>query len=132
MIIGIGNDIINIQRIGKVLNLYGKRFTNRIFTEAERKKSELRKDKESSYAKLFAAKEACSKALNTGISEGIRWKDLEVISLSNGKPIMELKGKALSFLEHLLPKNHDALIHMTISDDFPWVQAVVIIEALLH
>ncbi|RCL01225.1 MAG: holo-[acyl-carrier protein] synthase [Candidatus Tokpelaia sp. JSC085] len=132
MIIGIGNDIMNIQRIGKVLDLYGTRFINRIFTEVEQSQSEARKDSIASYAKRFTAKEACAKALGTGISVGIWWRELEVINLSTGKPTMKLRGRALFCLEELRPKNHHVIIHLTITDDYPWAQALIIIEALRH
>lgn len=130
MIIGIGNDIIDIRRVEKVLERHGQRFINRVFTDVEQKKSEGRKQRIASYAKRFAAKEACAKALGTGISRGVWWKDMGVINLPSGKPTIALTGNATQFLQNLMPKNHEAIIHLTITDDFPWAQAFVIIEAL--
>lgn len=130
MIIGIGNDIIDIRRVEKVLTRHGKRFINRVFTDIEQKKSEGRKQRAASYAKRFAAKEACAKALGTGIARGVWWKHMGVINLPSGKPTMQLAGQADILLQKLLPKNHKAVIHLTITDDFPWAQAFVIIEAI--
>lgn len=130
MIIGIGNDIIDIRRVEKVLERHGQRFINRVFTDIEQRKSEGRKQRIASYAKRFAAKEACAKALGTGISRGVWWRDMGVVNLPSGKPTMALTGNANQFLEKLLPKDHKAVIHLTITDDFPWAQAFVIIEAL--
>ncbi|UXM95977.1 holo-ACP synthase [Bartonella sp. HY329] len=130
MIIGIGNDIIDIRRVEKVLERHGTRFINRVFTDVEQKKSEGRKQRVASYAKRFAAKEACAKALGTGISRGVWWKDMGVINLPSGKPTIALTGNATIFLKNLMPKDHEAIIHLTITDDFPWAQAFVIIEAL--
>lgn len=130
MIIGIGNDIIDIRRIEKILDRYGERFIRRVFTKTEQQKSESRKLRASSYAKRFAAKEACAKALGTGIAQGIWWRDLGVVNLPSGRPGMELEGKACLQLEQLLPREHAAVIHLTITDDYPWAQAFVVIEAL--
>ncbi|UXN07115.1 holo-ACP synthase [Bartonella sp. HY761] len=130
MIIGIGNDIIDIRRVEKVLERHGQRFINRVFTDIEQKKSEGRKQRIASYAKRFAAKEACAKALGTGISRGVWWKDMCVINLPSGKPTINLTGNATNFLQKLLPAGHEAVIHLTITDDFPWAQAFVIIEAV--
>ncbi|WP_317993020.1 holo-ACP synthase [Bartonella gliris] len=130
MIVGLGNDLIDIRRIERMLVRYGDRFVQRIFTDIERNKSENLKKKSSSYAKRFAAKEACAKALGTGIACGVNWKDMGVINLPSGKPIMKLTDRAQIQLQKLLPPHHDAVIHLSITDDFPWAQAFVIIEAL--
>lgn len=130
MIIGIGSDMIDIRRVEKVLERHGNRFIERIFTPVEQKKSEGRKNRVASYAKRFAAKEACAKALGTGISQGVWWKDMGVVNLPNGKPTMMLTNHAKTFLEQLIPEAHKAVIHLTITDDFPWAQAFVIIEAV--
>ena len=130
MILGIGNDMIDIRRVEKTLARHGSRFTERIFTSVERIKSEGRKNRVASYAKRFAAKEACAKALGTGISRGVWWKDMGVVNLPSGKPTMELTNNAKRFLEKMTPKGHKAIIHLTITDDFPWAQAFVIIEAV--
>lgn len=130
MILGIGNDMIDIRRVEKTLSRHGSRFTERIFTSVERIKSEGRKNRVASYAKRFAAKEACAKALGTGISRGVWWKDMGVVNLPSGKPTMELTNNAKRFLEKMTPKGHKAIIHLTITDDFPWAQALVIIEAV--
>jgi len=130
MIIGIGSDLIDIRRVEKSLERFGTRFTERCFTEIERAKSDGRKNRAASYAKRFAAKEACSKALGTGLAEGVFWKDMGVVNLPGGKPTMRLTGGALERLRQLLPEGHAARIHITITDDFPLAQAFVIIEAL--
>lgn len=130
MIIGLGSDMIDIRRIEKTLDRYGERFINRVFTEVEQKKSEGRRMRAASYAKRFAAKEACAKALGTGIARGVWWRDMGVVNLLSGKPTIKLDGNAQTFLEKLLPDDHEAVIHLTITDDYPWAQAFVIIEAL--
>ncbi len=130
MIIGIGNDLIDIRRIEKSLDRYGERFTARIFTEIEQAKSERRKQRAASYAKRFAAKEACAKALGTGLSRGVFWRDMGVVNLPGGKPTMQLTGGAAEQLRKMLPPGHRAVVHLTITDDFPLAQAFVIIEAL--
>ncbi len=130
MIIGIGNDAVDIRRIEKVLERHGERFTLRIFTETEVRKSERRRLKAASYAKRFAAKEACSKALGTGIRGGVFWRDIGVVNLPSGKPTVTLTGGAAERLEALMPPGHRAAIHVTITDDFPIAQAMVIIEAV--
>ena len=131
MILGIGSDLIDIRRIEKSLERYGERFIARIFTEVEKAKSERRKARAASYAKRFAAKEACSKALGSGISEGVFWRDMGVVNLPSGKPTMHLTGGAAEKLERMLPPGHRAIIHLTITDDFPLAQAFVIIEAVI-
>jgi holo-[acyl-carrier protein] synthase len=130
MIIGIGNDIIDIRRVEKTLDRYGERFIGRIFTEVEVRKSERRRERAASYAKRFAAKEACSKALGTGMRAGVFWRDMGVVNLPSGKPTMALTGGAAVRLAALLPSGHRAEIHLTITDDFPLAQAFVIIEAV--
>jgi len=134
MIIGIGSDLIDIRRVAKVIERHGERFLDRIFTPAERAKAERRAKNEkmvvATYAKRFAAKEACSKALGTGIAQGVFWKDMGVVNLPSGKPTMLLSGAAALILESLLPAGHRPAIHLTITDDYPLAQAFVIIEAL--
>ena len=130
MIIGIGNDVVDIRRIGETLDKYGERFINRIFTEVEIRKSEKRAQRAASYAKRFAAKEACSKALGTGFRAGVFWKDMGVVNEPSGKPTMVLTGGAREQLGRLLPPGHAARIHLTITDDFPYAHAFVMIEAL--
>ncbi|AGF74315.1 4'-phosphopantetheinyl transferase [Bartonella australis AUST/NH1] len=130
MIIGIGNDVIDIRRIEKILIRHGDRFIQRVFTDIEQDRSKNLRKSSCSYAKRFAAKEACAKALGTGIACGVSWKDIGVINLLSGKPVMELTNCAQTRLQKLLPPGHDAVIHLSITDDFPWAQAFVIIEAL--
>ena len=130
MIIGIGNDLIDITRIEKTLNRFGDRFIDRIFTATERSKSDRRAQRAASYAKRFAAKEACSKALGTGFRRGVFWRDMGVVNLPSGKPTMTLSGGALQRLEELTPAGMTAQIDITITDDFPLAQAIVIISAL--
>lgn len=130
MIIGIGNDIINITRIERSIEKHGDRFINRLFTEIEQKKSNQRHLSAASYAKRFAAKEACSKALGTGISKAVFWRDMGVVNLPGGKPTMKLTNGAAKRLAQLTPDGYEAHIHLTITDDGPLAQAFVIIEAL--
>jgi holo-[acyl-carrier protein] synthase len=130
MIIGIGSDLIDIRRIEKSLERHGQRFVQRIYTEVEQAKSERRAARAASYAKRFAAKEACAKALGTGMAEGVFWRDMGVVNLPSGAPTMALTGGAAARLDKILPKGHRALIHLTITDDFPLAQAFVIIEAV--
>ncbi|MCC0038278.1 MAG: holo-ACP synthase [Brucellaceae bacterium] len=130
MIIGLGSDLIDIRRIERTLERHGERFTNRVFTEIERAKSDRRKERAASYAKRFAAKEACAKALGTGLARGVFWRDMGVVNLPGGKPTMKLTGGAASRLAAMLPAGHTASVHLTITDDFPLAQAFVIIEAL--
>lgn len=130
MIIGIGNDTIDIRRVEKVLERHGVRFTSRIFTDIEVRKSERRHQRAASYAKRFAAKEACSKALGTGIRGGVFWRDMGVVNLPSGQPTMTLTGGAAERLATLVPPGHRSQIHLTITDDFPLAQALVIIEAI--
>ena len=130
MIIGIGNDLIDIRRIEKAIERFGDRFIERIFTDIEREKSDRRAQRAASYAKRFAAKEACAKALGTGLNRGVYWRDMGVVNLPGGKPTMRLTGGALERLEAITPPGHTALIELTITDDFPLAQAIVIIQAV--
>ena len=130
MIIGLGSDLIDIRRIEKSLERFGTRFINRLFTDVEITKSERRNQRAASYAKRFAAKEACSKALGTGISRGVFWKDMGVENLPSGKPTMKLTNGASIMLAKLTPDGHQMTIHLTITDDYPLAQAFVILEAL--
>lgn len=129
MIIGIGNDLIDIRRVEKTLERHGDRFTMRVFTDVERAKSDRRHLRAASYAKRFAAKEACSKALGTGLSRGVFWRDMGVVNLPGGKPTMKLTGGAAKRLEEITPPGHEAEIHLTITDEHPLAQAIVIIYA---
>ncbi|MEZ5810327.1 MAG: holo-ACP synthase [Rhizobiaceae bacterium] len=131
MIIGLGSDLIDIRRIERSLERFGDRFVNRVFTDIEQAKSDRRRERAASYAKRFAAKEACSKALGTGLSRGVFWRDMGVVNLPGGKPTMNLTGGALARLHQMMPERHEPLIHLTITDDFPLAQAFVIIEALV-
>lgn len=130
MIIGLGNDIIDIRRIEQAIERYGDRFLNRIFTPIERAKSDGRMLRAASYAKRFAAKEACSKALGTGLRKGVFWRDMGVVNLASGRPTMQLTGGAAKRLASLTPDNHEARIDLTITDEFPLAQAIVIISAV--
>ena len=130
MILGIGNDLCDIRRIEKSLERFGDRFVQRIFTEIEQKRSEGRATRAASYAKRFAAKEACAKALGTGLRRGVFWRDMGVINLRSGQPTMELTGGALERLQAMIPAGHRPVIHLTLTDDHPYAQAFVIVEAL--
>jgi holo-[acyl-carrier protein] synthase len=130
MIIGIGNDLINISRIEKTIERFGDRFIQRIFTAQEQKKSEKRQMRIASYAKRFAAKEACSKALGTGFRKGVFWLDMGVINLPSGKPTMELTGGALKRLEEITPEGQVAQINLTLTDELPMAEAFVIISTV--
>lgn len=130
MIIGLGNDLIDIRRIERMLDRHGERFRMRVFTETERNRSDKRKFPGASYAKRFAAKEACSKALGTGFRKGIFWRDLGVVNLRTGRPTMVLTGGALERLQIMTPKGMKSKIDLTITDDYPMAQAVVIISAI--
>jgi len=130
VIIGIGSDLIDIRRVQKSLDRFGERFTNRIFTDIEQAKSDRRRERAASYAKRFAAKEACSKALGTGLARGVFWRDMGVVNLPGGKPTMRLTNGAADRLAAMTPAGCRAVIHLTITDDFPLAQAFVIIEAL--
>ena len=130
MILGIGNDMIDIRRIERSIERFGDRFLNRIFTETERAKSDRRVSPAASYAKRFAAKEACSKALGTGLRRGVFWRDMGVVNLKSGRPTLKLTGGAAEHLKLLTPPGHEARIDLTLTDDHPWAQAIVIISAL--
>ena len=130
MIIGLGNDMVDIRRIEQTLERYGARFVARVFTDVEQRKSDRREQRAASYAKRFAAKEACSKALGTGFRRGVFWKDMGVVNEPSGRPTLQLTGGAKEQLERITPAGHTARIQLTITDDFPYAQAVVIIEAV--
>ena len=130
MIVGIGNDLIDIRRIERTLDRFGDRFIERIFTPLERQKAERRRNRVETYAKRFAAKEACSKALGTGFRRGVYWRDLGVVNLPGGKPSMELTGGALKRLQELTPEGMKAQIDLTLTDEPPLGQAVVIISVV--
>jgi holo-[acyl-carrier protein] synthase len=130
VILGIGSDLANIERIAAVLDRHGARFKNRVFTEHEQKKAESRPMAiAATYAKRWAAKEACSKALGTGLRMGIAWKDMAVTNLRSGQPVMHLTGWAAERLAAMTPPGHSAILHVTLTDDHPWAQAFVVIEA---
>ena len=130
MIIGLGNDLIDIRRVEQSIARFGERFLERIFTDIERAKSDRRANRAASYAKRFAAKEACSKALGTGLNRGVYWRDMGVVNLPGGKPTMALTGGALLRLQAITPPGHRVDIALTITDDFPLAQAIVIISAI--
>jgi holo-[acyl-carrier protein] synthase len=129
VILGIGTDLANIERIDGTLTRFGDRFRNRVFTDTEQAKAERRKDVAGTYAKRWAAKEACSKALGTGLRMGISWKDMAVSNLPTGQPVMAVTGWAKERLDQMTPAGHEAIIHVTLTDDHPWAQAFVVIEA---
>ena len=129
MILGIGTDLANIERIARTLERFGDRFRARVFTETERRKAERRADTAGTYARRWAAKEACSKALGTGLRMGIAWKDMAVANLDTAQPVMQLTGGAAERLAQMTPPGHEAIVHVTLTDDHPWAQAVVVIEA---
>lgn len=130
MIIGIGSDITDARRVAEVLERHGERFLERVFTPVERAKSERRKRRAESYAKRFAAKEACAKALGTGLAQGVFWRDMGVVNLPSGRPTIKLTGGALARLEAITPPGFEARIDLTITDDGPIAQAFVIISAV--
>ena len=130
MIIGIGSDLVDIRRIDATIERYGTRFLDRIFTATERAKSDRRAQRSASYAKRFAAKEACAKALGTGLRKGVFWRDMGVVNLPGGKPSLALTGGALARLEAMTPAGHAAQIDLSITDDYPLAQAIVIISAV--
>jgi holo-[acyl-carrier protein] synthase len=129
MIIGIGSDLSDIRRIQDTLDKFGERFMNRVFTETERRRSERKGDRAASYAKRFAAKEACSKALGTGMRAGVFWRDMGVVNLPSGQPTMALTGGAAERLAALMPEGMTPFIHVSLTDDHPYAQAFVVIEA---
>jgi holo-[acyl-carrier protein] synthase len=130
MILGLGSDLIDIRRIEKSIERFGDRFIDRIYTDIEKAKSDKRAQRAASYAKRFAAKEACAKALGTGLNRGVYWRDMGVVNLPGGKPTMKLTGGALARLESLTPAGYTAVIDLSITDDFPLAQAIVIISAI--
>jgi holo-[acyl-carrier protein] synthase len=130
LIVGIGSDLTDIRRVERTLERFGERFKQRIFTEIERTRSERRQDAAASYAKRFAAKEACAKALGTGLKRGVFWRDMGVVNLRSGQPTMALTGGAAARLAQLMPEGMAPSIHLSLTDDHPYAQAFVIIEAL--
>jgi len=130
MIIGIGNDMIDIRRVERTIERYGERFLARVFTPVERMKSDGRAARAASYAKRFAAKEACAKALGTGFRRGVFWRDMGVVNLPSGRPTLQLTGGAARALERITPEGHEVRIDLSITDDFPTAQAIVIISAI--
>ncbi len=128
MILGIGNDVIDIRRIEKAIERYGDRFLDRIFTTVERARSDGKPGRAASYAKRFAAKEACAKALGTGLSNGVYWKDMSVVNQASGRPTLQLTGGAARQLERMTPTGYSAHVHLTLTDDFPMAHAVVVIS----
>jgi holo-[acyl-carrier protein] synthase len=131
MIIGFGIDLCDIRRVEESLTRFGDRFVNRCFTEIERQRSDKRAGRAASYAKRFAAKEACAKALGTGMSNGVFWRDMGVVNLSSGRPTLCLTGGAAARLTLLTPKGYTAILHLTLTDEYPLAQAQVIIEAVM-
>ena len=130
MILGIGTDLVNINRVRKVLDRFGDRFEKRIFSELEIQRSRRKYDPSSSYAKRWAAKEACSKALGIGLRMGISWKEMHIVNLRSGKPELLLEGKAKDFLKDMTPKGYSPKINVSLTDDYPWAKAIVIIEGI--
>jgi holo-[acyl-carrier protein] synthase len=130
MILGIGSDLCDIRRIEKTLARHGERFTHRVFTEGERARCDRRAARAEGYARRFAAKEACSKALGTGLSDGVFWRDMEVVNLPSGQPTLRLTGGAAERLAAMLPEGHAARVHVSMTDDPPLAQAFVVIEAV--
>jgi holo-[acyl-carrier protein] synthase len=130
MILGVGSDLVDVRRIERVIARHGDRFILRIFTETERAKADRRATRIETYAKRFAAKEACAKALGTGFRAGVFWRDLGVINLPSGRPTMKLTGGALERLRAITPPDHEARIDLTITDEGPMAQALVIISAV--
>lgn len=131
MIIGIGNDVIDIRRIEKAIERYGERFLNRIFTDVERARSDGKPARAASYAKRFAAKEACAKALGTGIAKGVHWKDMGVVNQDSGRPVMLLTGGAARYLARLTPSGYEPQVHVALTDDFPMAHAMVVISGVV-
>ena len=130
MIVGTGNDLCDIRRIEKTLESFGDRFVNRCFTPLEQRKSDRRANRAASYAKRFAAKEACAKALGTGLRHGVFWRDMGVVNLPSGQPTLQLTGGAAERLQQLLPPGHKGVIHLTMTDEYPLAAANVLIEAV--
>jgi holo-[acyl-carrier protein] synthase len=132
MILGIRSDLCDIRRIERSLERFGERFTHRVFTEGERRRSDRRRERACSYARRFAAKEACAKALGTGMRRGVFWRDMEVVNLPGGRPTLRLTGGALEHLRAITPPGCEAVVHVSLTDDPPIAQAFVVIEALPH
>ena len=130
MILGIGTDLVNIERVKKVLDRFGERFENRVFSELEIQRSRRKYDPSSSYAKRWAAKEACSKALGIGLRMGISWKEMHIVNLKSGKPELIIEGKAKDLLKEMTPSDHTPKINVSLTDDPPWAKAIVIIEGI--
>ena len=130
MILGLGNDIIDIRRIDKTIERFGERFLARVFTDTERRKSDARAGRVASYAKRFAAKEACAKALGTGFRKGVFWRDMGVVNLRSGRPTMVLTGGAAEQLRRITPAGFEPRVDVSLTDDFPQAQAVVVISAV--
>ena len=130
MILGIGSDLVDVRRIESVIERHGERFLGRIFTTAERAKAERRAGRVETYAKRFAAKEACAKALGTGIRQGVWWRDMGVVNLPSGRPTMKLTGGAAQRLAKLIPQGYEARIDVSITDEYPLAQAFVVISAV--
>jgi holo-[acyl-carrier protein] synthase len=130
MILGIGSDLVDIRRIEKVIARHGARFISRIYTDAEREKAERRATRIDTYAKRFAAKEACAKALGTGFRRGVFFKDMGVVNLPSGRPTMQLTGGALAQLRRITPKGYEARIDVSLTDEYPIAQAIVVISAV--
>ena len=130
MILGIGTDLVNIERVRKVLDRFGERFENRVFSKIEIQRSRGKYDPSSSYAKRWAAKEACSKALGIGLRMGISWKEMHIVNLQSGKPKLVIEGKAIDVLKEMTPSGHSPKINVSLTDDHPWAKAIVIIEGI--
>ncbi len=130
MIVGLGSDLCDARRIAKTIERHGERFLSRIFTSIEREKADRRKSRAETYAKRFAAKEACAKALGTGMSHGVFWRDMGVVNLPGGRPTLRLTGGALRRLQELVPPGHEARIDLSMTDEGPLAQAIVIIHAI--
>lgn len=130
MIVGIGSDLCNIERIGRTIERFGARFLDRVYTPIEQATAERRANRVETYAKRWAAKEACSKALGTGLKMGIAWKDMGVVNLRTGQPTLVLAGWAQARARELMPAGHRPVLHLTLTDDHPWAQAFVVLEAL--
>jgi holo-[acyl-carrier protein] synthase len=127
-LIGLGSDLCNIERIANSIDRFGDRFINRIFTETEQAKANRRElTRAATFAKRFAAKEACAKALGTGFRQGVFWRDMGVVNLPSGQPALQLSGGAAARLAQITPSGHKAAIHLTMTDDHPWAQAIVLI-----
>jgi len=132
VILGIGTDFVNIERIRKVLDRFGERFEKRVFSDQEIQRSRRKYDSPSSYAKRWAAKEACSKALGIGLRMGISWREMHIVNLKSGKPELVIEGKAMDILIAMTPKGYTSKINVSLTDDFPWAQATVIIEGIIQ